>query len=143
MAIAVMPTARASSPKRINFYFISLFKIFPLSFTYSIEPKDSYAVIHLHGALLSTFEAKPFLEELHEVRKTINRFVVDLQELKHMSSEGLGVLIQILTKARNAGGDAVIINLSTELQQLFIITKLNSIFTVAKDVRSAVKLLAS
>lgn len=113
-----------------------------MSFTYSIEPKDSYAVIHLHGSLLSSFEAKPFLEELHEVRKTINRFVVDLQELKHMSSEGLGVLIQILTKARNAGGDAVIINLSTELQQLFIITKLNSIFTVAKDLRSAVKLLA-
>ncbi len=114
-----------------------------MSFTYSIEPKDTYAVIHLHGALLSSFEAKPFLEELHEVRKKINRFVVDLQELKHMSSEGLGVLIQILTKARNAGGDAVIINLSTELQQLFIITKLNSIFTVAKDVRSAVKFLAS
>lgn len=113
-----------------------------MSFTYSIVPKEGYAVIHLHGALLSSFEAKPFLEELHETRKTINRFVVDLKELKHMSSEGLGVLIQILTKARNAGGEAVIINLSTELQQLFIITKLNSIFTIAKDVRSAVKILA-
>jgi len=58
---------------------------------------------------LSSFEAKPFLEEFHEIRKTINRFVVDLEELKHMSSEGLGVLIQILTKARNAGRTSEIV----------------------------------
>lgn len=98
-------------------------------------------MIMFHGALLSTFDAKPFLDELHEVRKTHSKFIVDLQDLNHLSSEGLSVLLQILTKARNAGGDAVIINVSEDIQKLFIITKLNSIFTIKNNLTDATKAL--
>lgn len=108
-----------------------------MSFTYSIEIKSQYAVVAFHGSLLSAFEAKPFMEELHEVRKNISKFVIDLQGLNHLSSEGLGILLQILTKARNAGGDAVIINISEDIQKLFIVTKLNSIFTIKNNLTEA------
>jgi anti-anti-sigma regulatory factor len=51
------------------------------------------------------------------------------------------VLINTLTKARNAGGDVVIFGVSERLRQLFIITKLDKVFKSVEDEASAKALL--
>jgi len=51
----------------------------------------------------------------------------------------MGVLITLLTKFRNKGGDLVLINPSEQVTNLFIITKLNAIFTITKDKIEAIK----
>jgi anti-sigma B factor antagonist len=47
-----------------------------------------------------------------------------------MNSSGLGVLITVLTKLRNKGGEVVLLNPSEQVKKLLLITKLNNIFNI-------------
>jgi anti-sigma B factor antagonist len=66
-----------------------------------------------------------------------NRFVINLGAVKFINSNGLGLLINILTKSRKAGGDAVLSNVPDELNRLLAMTKLNSIFSTAATPQEA------
>ncbi|MCP4443133.1 MAG: STAS domain-containing protein [Aureispira sp.] len=59
-----------------------------------------------------------------------NDFVIDMGQMEYMNSSGLNFLISILTRARSAGGDVVIINVSEKIQQVLLIARLNSMFAV-------------
>jgi len=61
-------------------------------------------------------------------------FVVDLSEVRYISSSGIGLLITMLTKMRNAGGEVYLTAPSEHVKKLLIITKLNNIFTVFDSV---------
>ena len=69
--------------------------------------------------------------------KGIKQLAIDLSKLRYMNSSGIGVLITLLTKFRNAGGDVVLIKPSSHIEKLLLITKLNSIFEVFQEVQNA------
>jgi len=48
-----------------------------------------------------------------------------------MNSSGLNTLIQLLTKARVAGGEAVLYNMNKKINELILITKLHTLFKIA------------
>jgi anti-sigma B factor antagonist len=56
-----------------------------------------------------------------------------------MNSTGLGALIRILTKARTAGGEAILVNSSTQISQLLLMTKLNQVFNNFDSLEDAIK----
>lgn len=58
-----------------------------------------------------------------------------------MNSSGLNTLIQLLTKARVGGGEAVLFNLNKKINELILITKLNTLFKIVSTKEEAVKLL--
>ena len=58
-----------------------------------------------------------------------------------MNSSGLNVLIQLLTKTRTSGGESVICNVNKKVNDLLVITKLNTLFKVADSKDDAVKML--
>jgi anti-sigma B factor antagonist len=66
---------------------------------------------------------------------------VDIAKIRFINSSGIGVLITILTKFRNKGGEVVLVKPSEQLKKLLIITKLNSIFTVVEDKEAAINQL--
>ncbi|GGK67513.1 STAS domain-containing protein [Rufibacter glacialis] len=66
---------------------------------------------------------------------------IDLSNVRFINSTGIGVLVSLLTKFRNRGGELILINPSEHIRKLLIITKLNAIFTVAEDDTQAVQLL--
>lgn len=112
-----------------------------MAFSFEIESKKDHGVIIPNGSLLSVFDAKEMLEA---VEKNLNQhvnFIIDLGKVTHISSEGLNVLLNVLTRSRNAGGETILCNLSTHLESLLIITKLSNIFTITKDKKSAVGIL--
>lgn len=108
-----------------------------MSFSYQFESKKDYAILVPEGSLLSVFDSKEMLETVDKDLKHHKNFIVDLGNVKHVSSEGLNVLLHILTKSRNGGGETILCNLSTHIQSLFLITKLNNIFTITNDRKSA------
>ena len=71
-----------------------------------------------------------------------NQFVLNLDKLEYMNSSGLNVFVSILTKSRNAGGDVIICCVPEKINQLLIITKLNSVFTVTETENEAVEKLS-
>lgn len=70
-------------------------------------------------------------DSLLEGAKTV---VIDLEKIRYISSSGLGLLITLLTKMRNAGGELVLTAPSEHVRKLLLITKLNGIFKVLDSV---------
>jgi anti-sigma B factor antagonist len=50
--------------------------------------------------------------------------------VRYISSSGLGLLITLLTKMKNAGGELLLTAPSEHVKKLLLITKLNGIFKV-------------
>jgi anti-sigma B factor antagonist len=111
-------------------------------FEYNISKQTDYAVIHLSGELIEKGQAFALLESSETLAKeSCNKWAIDLEQLKYMNSSGLNTLIQLLTKARVAGGEAVLYNMNKKINELILITKLHTLFKVAESKEDALKML--
>jgi anti-sigma B factor antagonist len=82
-------------------------------------------------------EIGPRIAELvsDSVESGIKTVVIDLEKVRYISSSGLGLLITLLTKMKNAGGELFLTAPSEHVKKLLLITKLNGIFTVVESVK--------
>ena len=115
-----------------------------MSFSYNIENiNDKLTVISFTGRLMHAEDNEAIIKEVEEkIANGGSAFILDLEKLDYMNSSGLNVFVSILTKARNNGGDVIICSVPEKINQLLIITKLNSVFTVTKSVKEAVNKLS-
>lgn len=94
--------------------------------------ENGITILSLSGNLLGEKDAKPILESVGiSIENKSNKFVLDLVDMKYINSTGLSVLLTVLTKSRNAGGEMVIINIPEQLASLLKITKLSDLFPQA------------
>src|ERR1044071_7116455 len=103
-------------------------------FSYSTSKKENVNVYSLQGELIDRNQAVAMMDEVEEMieRKEI-KFLLDLEQLRYINSSGLNILINILTKARKAGGEVAICCVNKKVNELLLITKLNSVFNVCDD----------
>src|SRR3954471_11616695 len=107
-----------------------------------IKQGNNYAVISLSGNLIEKGQAISLLEKVDElIKQNCNKWAIDLEKLIYMNSSGLNTLIQLLTKARVAGGEAVLYSMNKKINELILITKLHTLFKVANSREDALKLL--
>ena len=66
-------------------------------------------------------------------------FVLNLAAVTYIDSDGLGELISIWTSIRRAGGRLILLRPVERVQELFRITKLNTVFEILDDESSAVR----
>lgn len=59
------------------------------------------------------------------------RFVLDFSSAAYIDSSGLGALVSVNRKVREAGGDLRLAGLNEDLTALFELTKLDTLFTIA------------
>ena len=111
-----------------------------MDFKYKITEKGSYAIVEMSGNLIEKNQATPLLDEIAAlIAKGTTSFVISMENFKYLNSNGLNVLVNILTKSRKAGGDTTICSISDKIKELLIITKLNSVFTVAENLPAAIQ----
>jgi anti-sigma B factor antagonist len=111
-------------------------------FDFTIEKKENHAIIAIGGNLIEKGQAAPLLEKADElVTEGCIKWAIDMEKLQYMNSSGLNTLIQLLTKARVAGGEAVLFNMNKKINELILITKLNTLFKVTETRDEAFKLL--
>lgn len=110
---------------------------------YKITEKNNIQILVLKGELIDKNQATDLLKNVDELLVAgKNKLLIDLSDLKYINSSGLNVLIQLLTKTRTGGGESVIYNVSKKVNELLIITKLNTLFKIAETKEDALKLLA-
>jgi anti-sigma B factor antagonist len=104
-----------------------------LQFSQKKDPKVHY--LFMEGDLIGD-ESGPRLAEMvsDSVEEGIKVMVIDLEKVRYISSSGLGLLITLLTKMKNAGGELFLTAPSEHVKKLLIITKLNGIFKVLDSV---------
>ena len=102
-----------------------------MKLTYQLEKKEKAQFLNIQGDLIGD-DVGPKLVEIvtNAVNDKMKHFVIDLTEVRYISSSGIGVLITMLTKMRNSGGEVYLTSPSEHVKKLLIITKLNNIFTV-------------
>jgi len=103
---------------------------------YSQRKEDQVHYLFMEGDLIGD-EVGPIIAELvsDSVEAGIKTMVIDLEKVRYISSSGLGLLITILTKMKNAGGELFLTAPSEHVKKLLLITKLNGIFTVVESVK--------
>ena len=110
-----------------------------MEFNFNIEDKKGYSIINIEGNLMDSIQVKNINEAVEEkIGNGVNRFIICADKMNYMSSTGLGVLISILTKSRRLGGDISICCVPPKVQELLVITKLNTLFNVQKDLESSI-----
>jgi anti-anti-sigma factor len=96
-------------------------------------------VFHLQGRLMDQQQADRLMNTLEdELADGTTTVVLDMGGLQYMNSTGLNILINVLTRTRNAGGDTLLAAVSHSVRQLFIVTKLDTVFTITPTVAEAV-----
>src|SRR4051812_43604840 len=79
----------------------------------------------------------------HFMEDGSRKFILNLAQLSHIDSSGLGELVIIYTSARNRQGDVKLLNLPTMAKDLLQITKLVTVFDLYDDETKAVNSLAA
>lgn len=111
---------------------------------YSTQVKDQILFISLEGDLIGETNGLELMDLVNDkINESIIHSAIDLSKVRYMNSSGIGVLITLLTKFRNKGGEVVLINPSDQIKKLLIITKLNAIFNIVNDTDEAVSKLKS
>ncbi|HRJ29987.1 MAG TPA: STAS domain-containing protein [Cyclobacteriaceae bacterium] len=107
---------------------------------YNSEIKNDILILHLEGDLIGENDGANVLQVASSaVQQNIKSCIVDISALRYINSSGIGVLITILTKFRNKGGEVYLLNPSESVKKLLVITKLNAIFHVIKSEDEVIK----
>lgn len=113
-------------------------------FDFSAEIRNDVVVISLTGELIEKNQAADLIKKTDElVAAGKTKLALNLAELKYMNSSGLNTLIQLLTKTRNSGGETVIYNMNKKINELLLVTKLNTLFKIVETEEQAMKLLGN
>ena len=111
-----------------------------MDFEYQIQDKGTYAIVEMRGNLIDKNQATPLLEHIQRlIEKGTISFVISMEHFRYLNSNGLNVLVNILTKSRKNGGDTTICSISDKIKELLIITKLKTVFTITDNLTAAVK----
>ncbi|HET9066041.1 MAG TPA: STAS domain-containing protein [Gemmatimonadales bacterium] len=67
------------------------------------------------------------------------KFVVDFGPTAYIDSSGLGALVSVNKKVREAGGELRLAGLNEDLRSLFELTKLDTLFAISATAPEALK----
>jgi anti-sigma B factor antagonist len=102
-----------------------------------------------NGAVLS-LQGEIDVANSHEVRDAAlallgggtRCLVVDLTKTEYLDSAGLGILVGLLKRVKEADLKLVLAGAQPQVKRLFEITRLNQVFPMAEDVASALQEVA-
>ena len=106
--------------------------------SYEVLKEDGLLILKITGDLIGDDIGPRLVEVVSDaINEKFRVCLIDLKEVRYISSSGIGVLITMLTKMRNVGGEVYLSSPSEHVKKLLIITKLNNIFTVYDSVEDA------
>ncbi len=106
---------------------------------YTHEINNNTLILRLSGDLIGEDNGSSILETVADhINQKILNCIVDISDVRYINSSGIGVLITILTKFRNKGGEVWLVKPSENVKKLLIITKLNAIFNIAESEEEAI-----
>jgi len=100
------------------------------------EDDDKILKIEIDGRLVAAVAPALREEVLAKMSDGMN-VLLDLGRMVHIDSSGLGVLVQILQKAKAGGGKMIIAALQPGPKIVFDITKVSRVFEIVPTVADA------
>lgn len=109
-----------------------------MSFTLRKNDGKGVVVIGVDGQLIVGNRHELKQRIVHAMGEGETKFVIDFAATGYIDSSGLGVLVSLSKKIREASGDLRLAGLNDDLRTLFELTKLDTLFTICDSVDEAV-----
>jgi anti-anti-sigma factor len=106
----------------------------PSAFTLEIHRTGNSAVVRCSGKLVSGVNDVLY-KEVRQLMPETKRIVLDLTDLAHMDSMGLGTLVRLYVHAGSEGCSLELINLGPKVRQLLGLSNLLSVFSIIGEHR--------
>jgi anti-anti-sigma factor len=102
-------------------------------FTFEVEEcPDSVAVVRCHGKLVAGL-TDVLQSGVRPLFANHTRVVLDLSDLKHTDSMGMGALVRLYVGAKSAGCSLELAHLSKQIRHLLGLTHLLDVFVVVGE----------
>jgi anti-sigma B factor antagonist len=99
---------------------------------------DGVIVVYLSGALLFGEESASLRMLVKDLLNRSRQIVLDLGNVTHIDSGGVGTLVAMCASARNVGGDIKFANPGKHTKEVLQITKLVTVFEIFDKTEDAV-----
>lgn len=96
--------------------------------TLDIERDGDVATVKCHGKLVMGV-CDVLAVEVRALIPKAKCIVLDLTDLKHMDSMGLGTIVRLYVSAKSGGSRLMLVNMAPRIRQLLGITNLLSVLT--------------
>ena len=107
-------------------------------------PPGEWGVERDGGRVTAVRVEGPDAEAFNEVLRTcmhegVTNFLVNLEKVKWVNSTGLGILIKGYTTLKKSGGELKLLKVSDRIENIFIVSKLFTVFESYQDEEEAVR----
>jgi anti-sigma B factor antagonist len=100
--------------------------------------QEHYVEMQLQGNPLVETDFNPINEAVENaIHDGQVHLILNMQKVDLLNSIGINTLIRIFTKCRNNGGEMYIVNISDKINQVLLLTKLNTVLNIATSVEEA------
>ena len=99
---------------------------------------DGVVVVSLSGVIYFGEESASLRLLVKDLLNRSHQIVLDLKEVTHIDSGGLGTLVGLYASVRKVGGDLKLANLGNHAHELLQITKLVTVFDVFDSAEDAI-----
>ncbi|MBQ7178380.1 MAG: STAS domain-containing protein [Victivallales bacterium] len=104
--------------------------------TWEITEEGNVLNVSIEGRFVAAM-APALRDELIGKMKEGTNVLFNLSKMVHIDSSGLGVLVQVLQKAKSCGGKVILAALQAGPKIVFDITKINRVFDIVPNVEDA------
>lgn len=107
----------------------------------SIEEAQGGVAIIRWGVstVLDASNAAELRQRLSPVEQTHPKIVLDMSNVEFIDSSIIGALVGLLRRSRQAGGDVKLADITPEVETIFELTRLHTVFRIHESVASAVQ----
>jgi anti-sigma B factor antagonist len=97
-------------------------------------------IISFDGSLMGGPEAVSINESINRyLDENSLKLVINMENVKRINSSGLGILIKALTTFKNNGGELKLANVKPNVNNLLVMTKLNTILETYSSEEAAIE----
>ena len=101
---------------------------------YKRDDNGEITILRLEGKLMGGPDADEFKKVVKNlVSEGRTKVLVDMGKVSWVNSTGLGILISNFTTLKNTGGTLKLVNVNKRIDQIFMVTKLYTIFDSFED----------
>jgi len=100
--------------------------------TFIVSQHTDVTIVDVEGQLIVGNRQELKQKVLDALEKGSRKVLVDFARTGYIDSSGLGVLVSLAKRIREAGGDLRLANLNEDLQTLFELTKLDTLFQISE-----------
>jgi anti-sigma B factor antagonist len=110
--------------------------------SFHVSQHGEVTIIEVEGQLIVGNRQDLKQKVLDELERGVRKVLVDFSRAGYIDSSGLGVLVSLAKKIREMGGDLRLANLNDDLQTLFELTKLDTLFQISETRERALESFA-